>query len=90
MYLYSAPIVQYLLVLHFARQNARPIAPVHSDQPALFICAYRNWVPAHVGLGSNEHADYLAGLGSAASATGQVNIDRLRAIQTRNFLPAPD
>jgi ribonuclease HI len=48
------------------------------------------WVPAHVGLGPNEHADYLAGLGSAASASGQTNINRLNAIQTGIFLPAPD
>jgi ribonuclease HI len=68
------------------------LAAVHAVIDALppHITLQLRWVPAHVGLGPNEHADYLAGLGSAASATGQVNINRIRAIQTRNFLPAPD
>ena len=68
------------------------LAAVHSviDTLPPHITLQLRWVPAHVGLTRNEHADYLAGIGSAASAAGHTNASRHDAILTGNFLPAPD
>ena len=45
------------------------------------------WVPAHVGIEQNEHADFLAGEGSKQSAKGRVNVDRAYASPDFTFLP---
>jgi ribonuclease HI len=54
------------------------------------IAVRTEWVPAHLGIVENEHADYLAGLGSTNSKLGRTNASRITSIRTGNFLPAPD
>ena len=75
---------------HYRGRNL--LAAVHTVIATLppHVSLQLRWVPAHVGLAHNEHADYLAGIGSAASAAGHTNADRHAAIQTGHFLPAPD
>ena len=46
-----------------------------------------HWVPAHVGVQANEHADFLAGLGTSRSAVGNINVNTAEDHLTRNFLP---
>ena len=46
-----------------------------------------SWVPGHAGLQENEHADFLANLGSAASARGRGIIDMARCLDLRVFVP---
>jgi ribonuclease HI len=45
------------------------------------------WVPGHAGLQENEHADFLANLGSAASARGRGIIDMARCLDLQAFVP---
>ena len=57
---------------------------------ALKIC----WVPAHVGIEDNEHADFLADLGSTASANGRMDVNRQQGVastplETAVSSPAP-
>ena len=46
-----------------------------------------SWVPGHAGLQENEHADFLANLGSEASARGRGIIDMARCLDLRVFVP---
>ena len=46
------------------------------------------WIPAHVGIHQNEHADFLAGKGSELSAAGRTNVDIGVDGPAGNFLPA--
>ena len=48
------------------------------------------WIPAHLDISDNEHADLLAGLGSKASTEGRRNVDRASGIASLNFLPCHD
>ena len=45
------------------------------------------WVPGHAGLQPNEHADLLADLGSARSASGNTNTNFNNGIINGNFIP---
>ena len=57
-----APAV--LLAVRSLRGRVRNLVPVSLQ-----------WVPAHVGLDENEHADMLAGMGSKSSAEGRLNVN---------------
>ena len=46
------------------RERVRSLVPVSLQ-----------WIPAHVGLAENEHADMLAGIGSKSSAEGRLNVN---------------
>ena len=46
------------------------------------------WIPVHLDISDNEHADLLAGFGSKASSEGRRNTDRASGIATLNFLPS--
>ena len=45
------------------------------------------WVPAHVGIAANEHADFLAGLGTQRSIAGRTDVNAQEDYQTGDFLP---
>ena len=45
------------------------------------------WVPGHAGLQENEHADFLANLGSTASARGRGIIDMARCLDLQVLVP---
>ena len=46
-----------------------------------------DWVPAHVGIPENEHADFLAGCGSRWSSSRRTNVDTKTDHVTGDFLP---
>lgn len=45
------------------------------------------WIIAHAGIDGNEHADFLAGLGSERSRAGHVDVDSGRDFEGHNFVP---
>ena len=45
------------------------------------------WVPGHANIPENEHADYLANLGSSASAKGKINASLSQGMEHNNFIP---
>ena len=47
-----------------------------------------DWVPAHVGIDSNEHADFLAGRGTLLSQAGRVNVNTAEDYKTGAFVPS--
>ena len=48
------------------------------------------WVPAHVGIDANEHADFLAGQGSLRSGAGHSDVNVQEDFKTGDFLPSFD
>ena len=52
-----------------------------------YITVIVQWVPAHVGIDSNEHADFLAGEGAKFSASGRTNVNMVAGVQNNLFLP---
>ena len=52
-----------------------------------YITVIVQWVPAQVGIDSNEHADFLAGEGAKFSASGRTNINMVAGVQNNLFLP---
>ncbi len=64
---------------------AKKIKQMIRDFPIPVITA---WVPAHVGLASNERADVLADLGSARSAKTGPNVDVALDYVGGNFAPS--
>ena len=46
-----------------------------------------HWVPAHVGIQGNEHADFLAERGAHNSKLGNINISNVREDIIDNFIP---
>jgi len=45
------------------------------------------WIPAHVDIAGNEHADHLAGAGSTRSALNRLNVNVAEALREGRFLP---
>ena len=45
------------------------------------------WVPAHVGIDSNEHSHFLAGEGAKFSTSGRKNISMVAWVQNNLFIP---
>lgn len=76
----NTPRSQAIVSLSLAVKRMMSTIPSHV---ALKIC----WVPAHVGIEDNEHADFLADLGSTASANGRMNVNRQQGVASTRFLP---
>jgi ribonuclease HI len=53
-----------------------------------FVIVKVDWVPAHVGIDANEHADFLAGRGTLLSQAGRVNVDSDEDFKTGAFVPS--
>jgi ribonuclease HI len=53
-----------------------------------FVIVNVDWVPAHVGIDSNEHADFLAGRGTLLSQAGRVNVNTAEDYKTGAFVPS--
>ena len=53
-----------------------------------FVIVSVDWVPAHVGIDANEHADFLAGRGTLLSQAGRVNVDAAEDFKTGAFVPS--
>ena len=47
-----------------------------------------DWVPAHVGIDANEHAEFLAGRGTLLSQAGQVNVNTAEDYKNGDFVPS--
>jgi ribonuclease HI len=54
---------------------------------AVFVIVSIDWVPAHVGIDENEHADFLAGRGTLLSRAGRTNVNAQEDFKTGDFLP---
>jgi len=54
---------------------------------ATCIDIHIEWVPAHVGISDNEHADHLACAGAQRSALKRINIHFDLALKEGRFLP---
>jgi ribonuclease HI len=72
-----------------AKGNAALVKAVISliDSVPAHMTVTIHWVPAHVGVQGNEHADFLVDSGSARSRIRGANIDRATSIATGDFLP---
>ena len=57
------------------------------DSLATRIVIIIDWIPAHVGIADNEHADHLAGAGSKRSALNRINVNVPEALREGHFLP---
>ena len=55
---------------------------------AAFVVVKVDWVPAHVGIDANEHADLLAGRGTLLSQAGRVNVNSDEDSKTGAFVPS--
>ena len=53
-----------------------------------FVIVNVDWVPAHVGIDANEHADFLAGRGTLLSQAGRIYVDTAEDYKTGAFVPS--
>ena len=61
------------------RRKVRQLKPLREPQV--------RWVPGHVGLADNEHADFLANRGADASAAGRALLNLNALAAAGRFLP---
>ena len=57
------------------RPLIRAVKNIITHLNSIGLLVHIDWIPAHVGIDMNEHADFLAGEGSKRSAQGRPNIN---------------